>query len=101
MVTLLNRYETSNWRFAIALLPVPAFIYTIVASIRGIWQMDELARRIQTESFSIAALIATLGTFSYGFLEIVGLPQLNAFFFFPLVCIVHVITLPFVRRRYA
>ena len=100
MVAGLNRFETGSIRYLFAILPIPAFILAIIGSIRAIWQMDELVRRIQTEAFSIAAIVATLGSFSYGFLEIVGFPKTNAFFFFPLVCILHVIFLPIVRRRY-
>ena len=100
MVAGLNRFETGNIRFLFALLPIPAFILAIVGSIRAIWQMDELVRRIQTEAFTLAAIVAALGSFSYGFLELVGFPKINAFFFFPLVCLLHVIFLPIVRRRY-
>lgn len=100
MVTGLNRFETGSIRVLFALLPIPAFILAIIGSIRAVWQMDELVRRIQTEAFSLAAIVATLGSFSYGFLELVGFPKTNAFFFFPLVCIFHIIFLPIVRRRY-
>ena len=100
MVTGLNRFETGAIRYLFALLPVPAFIITIIGSIRAVWQMDELLRRIQTEALTLAAIVAALGTFSYGFLELVGFPKINAFFFFPLVCILHIIFLPIVRRRY-
>src|ERR1700738_1150051 len=74
-VTLINaRPASAWWRMPLALTPVIPAIFAMVAYIRALGRMDELQRRIQLEALAIGFGGAGILTFSYGFLENVGLP---------------------------
>jgi hypothetical protein len=54
---------------------------------RRLTQLDELQMRIQIESFGFSLGGTALITFTYGFLEGVGLPHLNWTFILPLMAV--------------
>src|SRR5215471_17825419 len=75
-IVLIERYPSAPWRFEVALVPVIALCFALAAMLRFLGRIDELARKIQLESFAVAAGATAIATFGYGLLENVGLPSL-------------------------
>ena len=72
-------------RLAITLLPMLPGIAICWVVLRALRRLDELARKIQLEAIGIAFAGTALVTFSYGFLENIGLPSLSMFVVWPLM----------------
>ncbi len=87
-------------KLAFALLPLLPIGFVFAAVVRYMGSIDELQRRIQIESLSLAAGITALLAITYGFLETVGLPHLSAWFTYAAVMVAWLIAQPFVARRY-
>jgi hypothetical protein len=87
-------------KLVFALLPLLPIGFVFAAVVRYMGSIDELQRRIQIESLSLAAGITALLAITYGFLETVGLPHLSAWFTYAAVMIAWLIAQPFVARRY-
>ncbi|GCE21587.1 hypothetical protein [Dictyobacter kobayashii] len=101
-ITVINASPASAWwRYPLALTPVIPAIFGMIAYIRFIRRMDELQRRIQFEALAIAFASAGILTFSYGFLELVGLPHINWIFVFPFMIMLWGISSGFTSRRYS
>lgn len=87
-------------RWIAVLLPVPAIIAVAWAVLRQIRRSDELQSRISVESLAIGFAIGSLVTFSYGFLQLAGAPQLSWFFVWPVYAAGWLIGVAITRRRY-
>jgi len=87
-------------KLVFALLPMIPIALVFTAIVRYMSSIDELQRRIQIESLSLAAGITALLAITYGFLETVGLPHLSAWFTYAAVMVAWMIAQPFVARRY-
>lgn len=88
-------------RIALALIPVAPAAFAVFAIISFVRAMDEVQARIVTESVLIAAVIVSLGTFTYGMLRgAVELPAIEAFWYMPALIAVAGIAQVFVARRY-
>jgi len=93
----------SKYALGLALLPVPFFAALIIAYVRGVRGMDELARRIQLEALAFAFPIALLAVFTAGLLDLAGfhgeqnwdLPRL-----WPLLLLPYWLGVLIARRRY-
>jgi hypothetical protein len=90
----------SGWRYPVALLPVLPAAGALVAFIRYLRTMDELQRRIQFEAFGAAFAATILITFTYGFLEIAGLPTISAIWIGPGMIAAWGVISAIVTRRY-
>lgn len=66
---------TSNWKYAIALLPVVPAVWIALGVIKAINQLDELEQKIMLEGAAFSLLITTLGMMVFGFLKQVGVEQ--------------------------
>jgi len=76
--------EMPKWQAAfISLIPIIPTLFAIKAVLVFHRSMDELHKQIITESIIIAFFLVGLGSFSYGFLEVVGFPRLEAIWIFP------------------
>lgn len=84
-MTLIERFPESPWRYAVAILPVVPLCFALVAMLRFFGRIDELARKIHLEAFSVSAGVTAIVTFAYGMLQNVGLPPLNLTLVFPLI----------------
>jgi hypothetical protein len=82
---VLNTYPDGRWRYAVAALPVLPVIGVLWAVQRAVARMDELQRRMQLEGAAFAAVGTGVLTFTYGFLEGVGLPHLSYVWVLPLM----------------
>src|SRR5687768_940461 len=74
-ITLIEANPDAWWRFPVAVVPVLPTIYGMVAFIRYLRAMDELQRRIHLEALAFSVGCTSIVTFTYGFLENVGLPE--------------------------
>lgn len=72
-------------RLALTLLPMLPGIAICWVVLRGLRRLDELARKIQLEAIGVAFAGTALVTFSYGFLENIGLPSVSMFVVWPLM----------------
>ncbi|KZC38395.1 MULTISPECIES: hypothetical protein [Rhodanobacter] len=65
---LLPKLASLPWRVGLALLPLLPIVLAIRAMVRVVRDQDELERRIDLESFAIAAMATGFGFFSFGLL---------------------------------
>jgi uncharacterized membrane protein YozB (DUF420 family) len=86
-VTVLRGNPEASWRYVVAAVPVLPAALVVFLFVRRLAQTDELQKRIQTEAFGFALGGTALLTFTYGFLEGVGLPHLNWTFILPLIAV--------------
>jgi hypothetical protein len=86
LVVVFDSYPTAPWRVVVAVVPVVPIALGVLAFVRFLRQMDELQRRIQLEGLAFAFGGTALVTFTYGFLQIAGLPALSWIWVFPLMC---------------
>jgi hypothetical protein len=86
-VTVLRANPGASWRYAVAVVPVLPAALVVFLFVRRLAQTDELQKRIQTEAFGFALGGTALLTFTYGFLEGAGLPDLNWTFILPLIAV--------------
>jgi hypothetical protein len=77
--------QSDLMRLAITLLPMLPGIAICWVVLRALRRLDELARKIQLEAIGVAFAGTALITFSYGFLENIGLPSLSMFVIWPLM----------------
>ncbi|OLF52877.1 hypothetical protein [Pseudomonas chlororaphis] len=97
---LVTGMDSSAGRIAVSLIPVAPMIAMAVVVIRQLRRLDELAQRIQLNALGIAFVCTALITFSYGFLEIAGLPRLSMFMVWPIMGSVWLIATLLGNRRY-
>ena len=62
--------EPQSLRIAIALLPVPFFVWWLWTWMKGVSQMDELERRIELEALAIAFPLAVIFLMTLGLLDV-------------------------------
>lgn len=87
-------------RAAISLAPMLPGLLLCWAVVRQLRRLDELQLRIQFEALGFAFAASALLTFSYGFLEIAGLPKLSLFVVWPLMAVMWLLGLLIAARRY-
>src|SRR5258706_16481163 len=76
-LTWLRTGVEGPWKYAIAVLPVLPALGIPFAVVRYCQAMDELQRRIQLESLAFGFAAAAIATFTYGFLQNAGLPDVS------------------------
>jgi O-antigen/teichoic acid export membrane protein len=99
-ISLVNSNNDAWWRYIAALIPMIPAVFVLRAVIRQLARMDELQRNIQLEALAFAFGATAILTFSYGFLERVGLPELSMFFVWPVMAILWTIGLAVANRKY-
>lgn len=98
----LNTLPTSL-RVAIALAPIPAFIWFLWAFIRMVREADELERRIQLEALGLAFPLTLVLIMTLGLLQIaIPLPPEDWSYrhILPLLYVFYLFGLTLARRRY-
>lgn len=92
--------ENRPLEIAVVLSPmIPAAAIPWV-TIRQLRLLDEMQRKIQLEALAFTAVATALLTFSYGFLENVGFPQMPSHVVLPLICGLWQLGILIVRLRY-
>jgi hypothetical protein len=85
----------------LSLAPVLPTLLALRAYLVFFRAMDELQRRIQSESMLIAMALVGFGSLAYGFLEgFADFPRLRVIFVFPAMIMVWGVATAFVSRRY-
>ena len=101
---LLDAVDATWLRIAIALLPALLMVWVLRAFVRFVRDSDELHRRIELESGSIAALVVSAGYMAAGFLqsaELIDVPAKVAMLWvFPSLSFAYCIIKVVVARRY-
>ncbi|MEO8470500.1 MAG: hypothetical protein ABI573_12655 [Chloroflexota bacterium] len=87
-------------RALVALLPVPAAVGVVALSVDQFRANDELQQRIQLNALVVAFLGTLVTTFSWGFLEGVGVERLSGFVVFGMLVVLYVAALGLARRSY-
>ncbi|HEX3602274.1 MAG TPA: hypothetical protein VHU84_19125 [Lacipirellulaceae bacterium] len=88
------------WKYAIAVLPVIPALGVPWAVLRYCQAMDELQLRIQLESFAFGFAAAAIATFTYGFLQNAGLPDVSWVWVWPVMAVCWILGQLVARRRY-
>ena len=101
---LLRQIEGPGLRALVALLPVPPIALVLHAMIGYIRDIDELQRRIETESIGIASLTLSLIYFGAGLLQKAKVFDVDAgvamIWVFPLLCGIYGVAKMVLTRRY-
>ncbi|HEY0738354.1 MAG TPA: hypothetical protein VGD69_25775 [Herpetosiphonaceae bacterium] len=84
-IWFINANPESFWRIPAALTPMIPASYVPFIVVRYLRNIDELQRQIQLEAFGFAFAGTGILTTAYGFLEIVGLPQISWIFVWPIM----------------
>jgi hypothetical protein len=87
-------------RYLIALLPVAAIGYGMLAYMRFLRGIDELQQRIQLSGLAFAVGGTGLITAAWGFLELAGLPHLPMVWVFPILVWLWGLGTALAARRY-
>ena len=82
---LLKTIADSTLRILVGLVPSVGIALIILAMVRWVMRADEFQRKGLLESFAVVAAITGLWTWSYGILEIVGLPRLSMLWVWPVM----------------
>lgn len=100
-IWLVNNYlEASPLRFVIVLIPMIPVLFTIRAMVNYLTHTDEMEREIQLKSLAISLAGTAFITFTYGFLEGVGLPKISMFFVWPIIAIIWIAARFWLNRQY-
>lgn len=91
-------------RVLVALLPALLVVWVMRAFVRYVRDSDEMQRRIELESGSVAALLVSAGYMAAGFLQTADLISIPAkvamLWVFPMLCFTYGIAKVFISRRY-
>lgn len=100
-LTALRQFEFSKTlQILISLSPAIPVAFVILAIMRMLLDSDELQQRIQLSATAFSAALTGFITFSYGFLENVGLPKFSTFLVFPMLILIWGISLGYFTRKY-
>lgn len=86
-ITVIQANPGASWRYFVVVLPVAPASVALWVFVRGLTRLDELQKRIQMEAFGFSLGGTAIVTFTYGFLEGVGLPHLNWTLVLPLMAV--------------
>jgi hypothetical protein len=101
---LLGLVDATWLRVLVALLPALVVIWVMRAFVRYVSDSDEMQRRIELESGSVAALLVSAAYLAAGFLQtadLIAIPAKVAMLWvFPMLCFTYGIAKVFISRRY-
>ena len=96
--------ESVPLRALVAVLPVIPLALMMGAALRYLREIDELQRRIETESIGVASLLTSLLYFGAGLLQQARVIDVGAgvamIWVFPLLCLIYGIAKMILTRRY-
>lgn len=95
-------FDPPQWAAALlALAPIGPALLILRAQLRYTRSLDELHRRIHSESMMIAAIVVAFATLGYGLLEdLADFPHVSLLWVFPALCVAWSVANLFVRRKY-
>jgi hypothetical protein len=86
-ITVVQANRDSPSRYYVVLLPVIPAAVVIWLTVRALGRLDEVQKRTQMQALGFSLAATGLFTFGYGFLEGVGLPNMNATFVLPVIAL--------------
>lgn len=92
--------ESTEVRVVVSLIPMLPAIFICGVVVQNLLRLDEMQRKLQFEAIALAFAGTALITFSYGFLEGVGMPKLSMFVIWPMMATIWVIGVCVARLRY-
>jgi hypothetical protein len=94
--------EASLWqRILIALLPLPAIVWVLVALMRRLLHKDELEARVELVAIAIASVVVGIASLAWGMLDMIGLvPPISVFYVLPAMMLVYGVVKCETWRRY-
>lgn len=92
--------DPSSWRVPLALAPAVPVAFVLNAILRLLMSSDELQQRIQLSAIGFAAVATGMATFSYGFLEFIGFPNIPSIWILPMMIVFWGIGLALFARKY-
>jgi hypothetical protein len=98
-LTILKAYPDVWWRYPVALAPMVPCVGIVRAILRYLRGADELQRRIELEALAFAFAAGSL-VLSYGFLQIVGLPDVSWMAVWPVLAGCWIVGKWLAQRRY-
>ncbi|MEJ0059565.1 MAG: hypothetical protein WDM79_08350 [Terricaulis sp.] len=101
-VWAIKTLDPPQWQAAlIALAPVPLALLMLRAELRYIVGLDEMKRRMRSESVVMATGALLVGALAYGSLEdMAGFPHLSLWWVFPIFCVLQCASNMIVYLRY-
>ena len=96
----LHYHPEAPGKYAIAVLPVLPALLIPVAVVRLFRELDELQKQIQLEALAFAFAAAAILTFTYGFLQNAGLPEVSWIWIWPVMAMCWIAGQLLARRRY-
>lgn len=91
---------TGPWRYALAGVPMLGVLAVPAAVIGWLRDADELQRRIALEALAIGFAGGSVLTFGYGFMQLVGAPDISWFAVWPVYAACWLIGGVVANRRY-
>ena len=101
VMLITNAYPDAWWRYVLLMVPIVPLVFVAWAVVRMMSDVDELQRRIQLEALAFAFGAGSLITFSYGMLQIAGLPEVSWLFVWPVYAACWVVGGLLAQRRYS
>jgi hypothetical protein len=101
-IVVMNHFYApqSSYKYLLVLLPVLPLIFVCFAIVRTVLEMDEMKRKIATESMAFTGLATGFTCFSYLFLRDMGAPEFRPEWAFYIMWIYYGIGAFFSWRRY-
>jgi hypothetical protein len=99
-IVLIQHHRHAWWRYPVAVAPILPGLFIVIAVVRQLRRVDELQRRIQLDAMAFAFAGTAVVTFTYGFLEGVGLPRLSSSWVWPVMAVLWVSGAAAAARRY-
>jgi Na+/melibiose symporter-like transporter len=88
------------WKYVVATLPVWPALGIPWAVVRFCREMDELQLRVQLEGLAFAFAASAIATFTYGFLQNAGLPEVSWIWVWPVMGSSWIVGVLVARWRY-
>lgn len=98
-VTVVQANPQASWRPYVAILPAVPAALVVWLIVRQLGRMDEVQKRIQMQAIGFSMAATALLTFAYGFLEAVGMPDMNAAFVLPAMAVCWLLALTILNLR--
>jgi hypothetical protein len=99
-LTWLKAGMEGPWKYAVAVLPVLPALGVPFAVVGYCKTMDELQLRKQLESLAFGFAAAAIATFTYGFLQNAGLPEVSWVWVWPVMGVCWMLGQLLARWRY-
>lgn len=99
-IEIISRFHHGWWRIPVALTPVLPCLLFVRAFVSLMDSFDELQKRIALQALAFAFAATAVLTLTYGFLQNVGLPEVNWVWVWPLMGSLFMLGQMMAKRQY-